>query len=494
LEFSGILRNSLEPIGTKSLVLSKMRILCSYLVFCLLFEWSNPQSLFRINTAQDTSAFMHSFKPPFSEKLYFWEAGAGTKITREYIELTPAKQASTGFFWNVKKTNMKDWEAVFDFKLQGRVDLGGDGFAFWFVENKGLIGPVYGSTDYWTGLGVFFDTFDNDRTGQTPLISLSVNDGTVSYVSSSDGADNALGTCSFNIRNTAQNVYAKVRYVNTVLNLQIALESDILGLPIYLDCAEAKNVRLSPEGYFGLSAHTGDLADSHHIFSLTVKDLSPMHANLNDLKKQWEQEQETLHKQHNTMTEDEFKHQVLTQLRQTQEEVNMIEISTLADQSEIKKGLDMIKLLEVLLTNLFSQFRDKIGDGALPTIGEITQDSSHESLVGDLNQIKSLVQALKTTPSETADQNSRHIAELTSQVSGITRDLLTLKRDMENTQSQTTQIIKKLASQNEFLLKPSESSGGSGWTYFIIAVITAPLGGVLSHFCKPKKHKYSQWN
>ena len=27
---------------------------------------------------------------------------------------------------------------------------------------KGIEGPVFGSNDYWKGLAVFFDSFDND--------------------------------------------------------------------------------------------------------------------------------------------------------------------------------------------------------------------------------------------------------------------------------------------------------------------------------------------
>lgn len=39
----------------------------------------------------------------------------------------------------------------------------GDGFAFWYVEAPELLGPVYGSADYWKGIGIFFDTFNNDN-------------------------------------------------------------------------------------------------------------------------------------------------------------------------------------------------------------------------------------------------------------------------------------------------------------------------------------------
>ena len=35
--------------------------------------------------------------------------------------------------------------------------------AFWYTRSEeALTGPVFGSRDQWTGLGVFFDSFDND--------------------------------------------------------------------------------------------------------------------------------------------------------------------------------------------------------------------------------------------------------------------------------------------------------------------------------------------
>lgn len=34
--------------------------------------------------------------------------------------------------------------------------------AVWFTSEQGLDGPVYGAADQWNGIGVFFDSFDND--------------------------------------------------------------------------------------------------------------------------------------------------------------------------------------------------------------------------------------------------------------------------------------------------------------------------------------------
>lgn len=67
------------------------------------------------------------------------------------------------------------------FHVSGKGHVGGEGFAFWYTKDRGLpkqladakpgeslaldpsgltLGPVYGSTDQWTGLGIIFDTYD----------------------------------------------------------------------------------------------------------------------------------------------------------------------------------------------------------------------------------------------------------------------------------------------------------------------------------------------
>ena len=54
--------------------------------------------------------------------------------------------------------------------------------AFWYVENKGAYdGPVFGSSDKWVGLGVFFDSFDNDNKHHNPYIMAMANDGTKEF-------------------------------------------------------------------------------------------------------------------------------------------------------------------------------------------------------------------------------------------------------------------------------------------------------------------------
>jgi hypothetical protein len=165
------------------------------------------------------------------------------------------------------------WEVTIEFKIHGK-RMGADGLAFWYTAQQGTEGPVYGSNDkvylldnvillfvcerkqmsffffhtlvkwneliflQWVGLGVFFDTFDNNgrvlylwilissvyiylslsfvslyppaflaggltctcvalltAQGYLNTISAVMNDGTKTYDHASDGETMALGVC-----------------------------------------------------------------------------------------------------------------------------------------------------------------------------------------------------------------------------------------------------------------------------------------------------------
>lgn len=68
------------------------------------------------------------------------------------------------------QSQLAAWEVTIAFQISGQPRFGGDGFAFWYVERPEVLGNIYGSSDYFTGLGIFIDTFNNDQKGQNPLI------------------------------------------------------------------------------------------------------------------------------------------------------------------------------------------------------------------------------------------------------------------------------------------------------------------------------------
>ena len=60
---------------------------------------------------------------------------------------------------------------------------------------------MFGSADHFNGLGVFFDSFDNDQKSNNPYIMAMVNDGTKEYHHDLDGTDQQLAGCLRDFRN-----------------------------------------------------------------------------------------------------------------------------------------------------------------------------------------------------------------------------------------------------------------------------------------------------
>ena len=54
---------------------------------------------------------------------------------------------------------------------------------------------MFGSNDQWIGLGVFFDSFDNDNKHNNPYIMAMTNDGTKLFDHQNDGATQQLAGC-----------------------------------------------------------------------------------------------------------------------------------------------------------------------------------------------------------------------------------------------------------------------------------------------------------
>lgn len=83
------------------------------------------------------------------------------------------------------------------FKITGKGTLYGDGFAMWLTKQRATPGPVFGSTDRFEGLGIFFDTYKNNRPGTVfPYVMAMLGDGNTAYDSASDGKAGELAGCS----------------------------------------------------------------------------------------------------------------------------------------------------------------------------------------------------------------------------------------------------------------------------------------------------------
>uniref|UniRef100_A0A9L0SJ91 Lectin, mannose binding 1 n=1 Tax=Equus caballus TaxID=9796 RepID=A0A9L0SJ91_HORSE len=170
--------------------------------------------------------YKYSFKGPHLVQsdgtVPFW-AHAGNAIpSSDQIRITPSLKSQRGSVWTKTKAAFENWEVEVTFRVTGRGRIGADGLAIWYTENQGLEGPVFGSADMWNGVGVFFDSFDNDGKKNNPAIVIIGNNGQFHYDHQNDGANQALASCQRDFRNKPYPVRAKVIYYQKTLTLSKA--------------------------------------------------------------------------------------------------------------------------------------------------------------------------------------------------------------------------------------------------------------------------------
>ncbi|KAG8193289.1 hypothetical protein JTE90_003776 [Oedothorax gibbosus] len=222
--------------------------------------------------------YKYSFKGPYLAQkdgtVPFWEHFGNAIASEEMVRITPSLRSKKGSIWSKNKTNFDWWQVEVIFRVNGRGRLGADGFAFWYTENKGVEGPVFGNNDHWTGLGVFFDSFDNDNRGNNPYIMAMYNDGSKAFDHQSDGVAQQLAGCQRDFRNKPFPVRAKIEYYQNTLTILFHNGNTNNDEDFEL-CLRTENLYLPQNGYFGLSAATGGLADDHDALKFLTYSLYP---------------------------------------------------------------------------------------------------------------------------------------------------------------------------------------------------------------------------
>ncbi|XP_053953969.1 protein ERGIC-53 [Anastrepha ludens] len=223
--------------------------------------------------------YKYSFKPPYLAQkdgtVPFWEYGGNAIASAESVRVAPSLRSQKGAIWTKAPTNFDWWEVEIVFRVSGRGRIGADGLAFWYATQKGdYNGAVFGSSDRWNGLGIFFDSFDNDNKHNNPYIMAVVNDGTKQFDHQNDGTTQLLSGCLRDFRNKPFPTRARIEYYNNVLTL-LFHNGMTNNNEDYEMCLRADGVQLPKNGYFGISAATGGLADDHDVFHFLTSSLHP---------------------------------------------------------------------------------------------------------------------------------------------------------------------------------------------------------------------------
>lgn len=128
----------------------------------------------------------------------WFDFGGDTLIRADkYIRLTAEQHSRAGWLFSRVPLTASNWEIEVEFKVHGTQTLYGDGMAMWLTKERAQQGTVFGSADKFEGLGIFIDTYKNNRPGTVfPYVMAMMGDGQTSYDKEADGKANELAGCS----------------------------------------------------------------------------------------------------------------------------------------------------------------------------------------------------------------------------------------------------------------------------------------------------------
>ncbi|KAK2624645.1 hypothetical protein QTJ16_005838 [Diplocarpon rosae] len=219
----------------------------------------------------------HSLQQPYldSDMQSRWFDFGGNTIVRadQYIRLTSDRPSQEGWIFSRVPLTATNWEIEVEFKIHGTGNLHGDGMALWLTKQRAQPGPVFGSINPFEGLGIFFDTYKNNRPGTVfPYVMAMVGDGKTEYDKANDGKDNEfLGCSARGLRGASVPTKAKLTYFQ---EKSLKLELQYKAEDQWELCFETNEPPLIPTvAYLGFSAETGELSDNHDIISVSTRNM-----------------------------------------------------------------------------------------------------------------------------------------------------------------------------------------------------------------------------
>lgn len=438
--------------------------------------------------------YKYSFKPPYLAQkdgsVPFWEYGGNAIASSENVRLAPSLKSHKGAIWTKSPVNFDWWEVDVIFRITGRGRIGADGLAFWYTQNKGAYdGIVYGSSDKWVGLGIFFDSFDNDNKHNNPYIMGMVNDGTKLFDHQNDGGSQVIAGCLRDFRNKPFATRARIEYYQNVLTVSFhngitTNEGD------YELCFRTENVILPKGGYFGVSAATGGLADDHDVLHFLTTSLWPpgqhpttgaqatsdeqqkLAQEYQEYQRKLEQQKEDYRKEHpdakkDKDAEDWFESDNQRELRQIfQGQSQMYEV-----MRNLNRKLDEIIGRQERTLSVVSMMQSGVAvpqgqvppgapvpPGQVPTMGEGIRkyefDAMYNNVVQVMTSINQITQSLGDLHRRTETVINNQAKQPTAQVQSVGYDMQSLVSEMRDGLNHVKQNVAQV----------SQKIGGSSTT------------------------------
>ncbi|ERE82903.1 protein ERGIC-53-like protein [Cricetulus griseus] len=351
----------------------------------------------------------------------------------DQIRIAPSLKSQRGSVWTKTKAAFENWEVEVTFRVTGRGRIGADGLAIWYTENQGLDGPVFGSADMWNGVGIFFDSFDNDGKKNNPAIVIIGNNGQINYDHQNDGTTQALASCQRDFRNKPYPVRAKITYYQKTLTVMIN-NGFTPDKNDYEFCAKVENMIIPTQGHFGISAATGGLAEK----DISEKEKEKYQEEFEHFQQELDKKKEEFQKGHPDLqgqpADDVFESVGDRELRQVFEGQNRIHLEI----KQLNRQLDMILDEQRRYVSSLTEEISRRGAGTPGQPGQVSQQEL-DTVVKTQHEILRQVNEMKNSMSETVrlvsgiqHPGSAGVYETTQHFMDIKEHLHVVKRDIDN--------------------------------------------------------------
>ncbi|XP_043933124.1 protein ERGIC-53-like [Protopterus annectens] len=401
--------------------------------------------------------YKYSFKGPHltyqQGGIPFWSHYGDVIPSTDQVRVAPSLRSQRGSLWTSYNASFENWEVEMAFSISGMLRIGADGLAIWFTKERGPNGPVYGAADNWDGVGIFFDTYDNDDNGNNPIVLVVGNNGRLTYNHLNDGATQSLGSCIRDFRNRHYPVRARITYYKKTLS--VAVNPGLADTEYaYESCAVVNDMILPKVGYFGVSAATGSLADDHDVLSFLTFSLREPGAESDkkqisdserdafqkeyeQFQKELEKRKEDYQKDHPTVStpkEDEFYE------TDRQRELEMVSKGQDQIQQELNHLTERLKMMwgeqkrhsDILNRSNKEESQTTVKEG--PTMAKSNLDNVlkiQKHLVQTLEEMRSSVSEI-ASKAKLIHQSSSGSSNAESKVTEIKEHVSIVKREMNN--------------------------------------------------------------
>lgn len=196
----------------------------------------------------------------------YWNMDGDVMIHGDrYIRLTSDLQHQAGKISARQPIQADSFEMELTFHIHGKGSNGliADGMAIWFLDQPLPIGDIFGSTNFFNGLGIFVDTFRNGRKGHFPYIGVMRGDGSTPYQKHNDGMDTIIAGCHAKLIVNPDSKETRMRIIHTKKGyLSVDFNYNPHESGEWKNCFTLSDIHLPPVKYLAISAETGEIAEN----------------------------------------------------------------------------------------------------------------------------------------------------------------------------------------------------------------------------------------